>query len=194
MSGRDTDRFFRDMGIDEDYGDGPPPQEIYVSPIRVQPSTPPQPQGRRVARFRQANSESSGSDDDMFSGLLSLQQLSQYGSDVGPNALARGLAQSGLRDVLAHQLPNVPIRPMALNAIARPSRVSQRPRVQNAEAQWTRLTEREKSVIRRMLREIPCNVSHQSELGMMQLVNRFRNSRRRNGGGKKSHKKTHRRK
>ena len=165
-------------GLDEDYGDGPPPTDIRVSPIRAQPSTPP-PQVRRVARFSQANSESSDSDD-MFTGL-SLDQLSRYGNDVGPNALADDLARSGLRAVIGNELPS-------------PNRVSQRPRVQSGEAQWRRLTERNRSAIRRMLRDIPCNVSHTSELGMMRLFNRFRNSRRRNGGGKKSHKKrTHRR-
>jgi len=182
-------------GVDEDYGDGPPSPPIYINPIPLHPSTPPPPQGPRVARFPHAFShanQDSESDDDMFSGL-SLQQLSRYGSDVGPNSLADALAQSGLRSVIEEQHPNVPIRPMALNAIARPSRV--RPRIQNPEAQWRSLTARQQNVIRRMLRQIPCHVSHESELGMMRLLDRFRNSRRRNGGGKKSYKKkTHKRK
>lgn len=181
-------------GVDEDYGDGPPSPPIRINPIRLHPSTPP-PQGPRIARFphafSHANPEESGSDDDMFSGL-SLQQLSRYGSDVGPNSLADALAQSGLRDVIGEQLPNVPIRPMALNAMARPGRV--RPRIQNSEEQWRSLTARQQNVIRRILRQIPCRVSHESELGMMRLLDRVRNSRRRNGGGKKSYKKkTHRR-
>ena len=168
-------------GVDEDYGDGSPPHEIRFSPIHEESPTPPQPVVRRVASFPQANAESSSDSDDMFAGL-SLAQLSRYGN-VGPNALADDLALSGLRAVIGDDLQNRPVPP-------RSSR-SQRPRIPTAEAQWRRLTERERNVIRRMLQDIPCNLSHTSELGMMRLFNRFRNSRRRNGGGKKSHKKSH---
>jgi hypothetical protein len=70
--------------------------------------------------------------------------------------------------------------PPRLNQFA-PARRRQPP---TEEQQWGRLNNREKRAIRITLQQIPCHVTHASELGMMRLINRFR-SRRRSGGAKR---------
>ena len=63
-----------------------------------------------------------------------------------------------------------------------------------SETQWSRLTRREQAAIRGFLRQIPCDVTHASEIGMMRLINRFRS--RRSGGAKRQQNKrskTHKR-
>jgi len=68
--------------------------------------------------------------------------------------------------------------------------VNQPTPTRQSETQWSRLTRREQIAIRGFLRQIPCDVTHASELGMMRLINRFRSRR---SGGAKKRSKTHKR-
>jgi len=95
-----------------------------------------------------------------------------------------------------HYHPRAPRVEHVVNQFA-PQRQPARPtqgRRATEERQWRRLNEQEQTAIRGFLRQIPCAVTHASELGMMRLINRFRS--RRSGGAKRQlnkRNKTHKR-
>jgi len=94
------------------------------------------------------------------------------------SVVLRGLlAQSDAGELNGMDAPRAPPR---LNQFA-PARRRQPP---TEEQQWGRLNNRQKRAIRITLQQIPCRVTHDSELGMLRLINRFR-SRRRSGGAKR---------
>jgi hypothetical protein len=168
--------------VDEDYGDGPPSRFV---PIRLpqqpqlQQQQQPQPQ---VARFDRMSS----SDSDSEFGF-NVNRLSGMNRVTRADDVAAALAQYGLRRVVEHANQE-PIRANALNAALRPPPSRGSRALPAPEEQWERLTTREKNIIRRFLVKIPCKVTHSSELGLMQLINRIRNRRMLTGGGKnKSH-------
>jgi hypothetical protein len=167
---------------DENYGyDDENPSPPRFVPIRLpqqpQSQQPQQPQPQ-VARFDRISS--SDSDSELFN-QLPINHMNRA-DDV-----AAALAQYGLRRVVEHANQE-PIRANALNAALRPPPSRGSRALPAPEEQWERLTTREKNIIRRFLVKIPCKVTHSSELGLMQLINRIRNRRMLTGGGKnKSH-------
>lgn len=185
-------------GVDEDYGrdegDEDVPVNIPVIPyIRTRPrsrsSSPQRPPQSRVARFRTSSSDSD-SDSDSYSEFNLDRFLSRmnHASSADANDIAAALAQGGLRHVVEQANPNtdMPIRDNVLNAALRPHATRRSRAFSSPEEQWRRLTTREKDIIRRFLQQIPCAVTHASELGMMRLINRFRNALKLNGGSKRN--------
>jgi hypothetical protein len=98
-------------------------------------------------------------------------------------------------DAAAGVVPPHNFRPSIRGRHSRHQRsVNQPTPTRQSETQWSRLTRREQAAIRGFLRQIPCDVTHASELGMMRLINRFRS--RRSGGAKRQQNKrskTHKR-
>ena len=105
-------------------------------------------------------------------------------NDPASVVLSGLLAQSDAGEML-NRMDN-PRAPPRLNqfALPLPRQVARRRQPPTEEQQWGRLNNREKRAIRITLQQIPCRVTHDSELGMMRLINRFR-SRRRSGGAKR---------
>jgi hypothetical protein len=175
-----------DREVDEDYDNDNPPLPRFI-PIRLQQPQSQQPQQPqpRVARFERMSSDSDSDLDSEFG--FNINQLSRMNRMNRADDVAAALAQEGLRRVV-ERANQEPIRANALNAALRPPPSRGSRALPAPEEQWERLTTREKNIIRRFLVKIPCKVTHSSELGLMQLINRIRNRRMLTGGGKnKSH-------
>ena len=106
------------------------------------------------------------------------------------HAAEQAAVQAG--DAAAGVVPPHNFRPRRRSRYQRS--VNQPTPTRQSETQWSRLTGREQIAIRGFLRQIPCDVTHASEIGMMRLINRFRS--RRSGGAKRQQNKrskTHKR-
>ena len=184
-------------GVDEYYYDGQendfppvvPPLPLIHSPRAASAEATP---ARRIAFYNPAIHDLGHPADDM--------DLGWDPSDPAFMALQgeiRAAEQSAVEagDAAAGVVPPHNFRPSIRGRHSRHQRsVNQPTPTHQSETQWSRLTRREQTAIRGFLRQIPCDVTHASELGMMRLINRFRS--RRSGGAKRQQNKrskTHKR-
>ena len=169
---------------DEDYENTGQQPEQYV-PLQLIRS-PTSKEARRPSWAVYANAPQSPG------GAAARDPMSWDPTDPARAVLDRLLAESDVDAMLNHN--DDPQAPRLIDQFAPPRQFARQRQTPTEERQWGRLNNIEKRAIRRVLQQIPCRVTHDSELGMMRLINRFRS--RRSGGAKRQQNKrskTHKR-